>query len=365
MMKQNILQVDYQKLQEIATRFNDKADDVHEIERRITAYVDEMGWDGVGADAFRHEVHNVLIPIFLQLRQSLLKGGVCIDEMMRIYQQAEEESAGYFREQVGRDISSALKDTAIHGLQKGASFRPNLPVDGQIYDANGNLVEGDVNKIFVPGIGTDMTSLKGHLGNSNLDAGFVGLYNQSEGMPKDIFQAINDRLSALLGLRSDNNEAVNTLKKQIANAVHDNRPFEIKAHSQGGAITAAALSELASEGYSAESLSKIKVTTYGTAGTFFPDGPQYKHYVINLDYVPIAVENLTLTQNYYSNRVVLPHISGDPHSMDNYYKSIQRVEQGELSIGDHIYNFGANQVRNGLVLYQKPRMLMESVFNAL
>jgi len=122
-------------------------------------------------------------------------------------------------------------------------------------------------------------------------ANVVGIYNATEGMPKDALQTGMDRslVDQAEGGRKDlahdgRNPAVDTLSDLLVQETRAGRPPEIMAHSQGGAITSLALYDAnntlkAGPPGTPNSLSGTKVTSFGAAAPSWVQGPEYTHYV--------------------------------------------------------------------------------------
>ncbi len=184
----------------------------------------------------------------------------------------------------------------------------------RIYAADGGLFAGDAqdgalywygppsnsgpNVIFINGIQSDQTSLHTNLsliaGSSKWgDQRIAAIYNGTAGIGivgaiQDSWQGINDQRQAAGAFRLDGrNPAVDGLIAQVRQhvAAHGEAPLQLVAHSQGAAITSAALQELKRQGVD---LSRVEVTTFGGFGVSYPQGPIYHHYVFAEDPVPLA-----------------------------------------------------------------------------
>ncbi len=144
----------------------------------------------------------------------------------------------------------------------------------------------------------------------------IGVYNESEGMVKDVWQTAGDRFTvsfenalAKLGLETTvkihQNRAADTLMNLIIQRIRRGKHVEIWAHSQGGAVTSLALHralrQLDKEGlWPAENEDgtidheRIRVVTFGSAAPKwpfggFPQGPTYTHFVHLRDATPSAL----------------------------------------------------------------------------
>ncbi len=150
----------------------------------------------------------------------------------------------------------------------------------------------DADVIFVNGILTDAPGHKdGLIRVSNVFSGLdvIGIYNATEGWLPDIAQALAD-LRQGLGLERSRvtNPAVDTLLTYLLLYDHE---VTIVAHSQGAAITSAALREFTIRYPDRlDRLSRVNVITLGGFAASFPEGPQYLHVVFSSDPVPVAAE---------------------------------------------------------------------------
>jgi len=153
---------------------------------------------------------------------------------------------------------------------------------------------------YVNGINTDRTThcetLK-QIGDMTC-ATVVGVYNATEGMPKDALQTGQDRalIDAAAGGRKGlahdgRNPAVDTMSDLIVQETRAGRPPEIMAHSQGGAVTSLALYDanntLKAGPPGTPGLEGTKVTSFGAAAPSWVQGPEYTHYVHVNDFTPI------------------------------------------------------------------------------
>lgn len=145
--------------------------------------------------------------------------------------------------------------------------------------------------IFVNGINTDFAGHNKNLQNIANHTGqpVIGVYNATEGMLKDLMQSAGDKYDI------GNNPAVKTMADNIYNELKAGRTIHLMAHSQGGLITSRALQDVQNRLRLEDGMSKadaqklmgnVKVETFGSAASKYPDGPKYVHYVNNKDLVP-------------------------------------------------------------------------------
>lgn len=114
-------------------------------------------------------------------------------------------------------------------------------------------------------------------------ASVTGVYNQSDGLLKDLGQCVGDKLGI------GDNPANATLQDIISEHVASGEPLDIIAHSQGALITSRALFDVLNQGTAGgvePDLSSITVETFGGAAYSYPDGPTYIHTVNVFDPVP-------------------------------------------------------------------------------
>src|SRR5512146_335464 len=125
---------------------------------------------------------------------------------------------------VGGDGNAYPPGTALEQIP------PTRPSNGQ---GQGTLV-------FVNGVGEDRAGNKGHLQEIANGTGMnvVGLYNATEGHPKDLLQCVGDMFD--LGT----NKAVDSLADLVYATISQGEPIRLLSHSQGGLITARALQDV-------------------------------------------------------------------------------------------------------------------------
>ncbi|OGQ87921.1 MAG: hypothetical protein A2289_22710 [Deltaproteobacteria bacterium RIFOXYA12_FULL_58_15] len=122
-------------------------------------------------------------------------------------------------------------------------------------------------------------------------AEFRGVHNGTDGYIRDLIQCLTDKLFW------GKNLAVATLREKIIDRVGTGKPVNILAHSQGGIVTARALTEvrvMLQEGLglsrqdALEFMSKtINVVTLGAAAWQYPSGANYLHVANQSD--PVAM----------------------------------------------------------------------------
>lgn len=165
------------------------------------------------------------------------------------------------------------------------SLHPMNATDAEVIFINGILNSADDHRA-----GLEMVS------RVFTDFDVIGIYNATDFNPltygdqgHDIAQALAD-LRQGLGLERSRvtNPAVDTLLTYLLLYDHE---VTIVAHSQGAAITSAALREFTIRYPDRlDRLSRVNVITLGGFAASFPEGPQYLHVVFSSDPVPVAAE---------------------------------------------------------------------------
>jgi hypothetical protein len=185
-------------------------------------------------------------------------------------------------------------DRAFDGLFVGAggrTYSPSTPLGSvpAVVPSNGRA--SDETLIYVNGISTSKDGQFNSLQRiaDRTGARVVGIHNATQGAALDIIQSAGDTLDI------GRNPAVDTLASTVYDEITAGRDVYLMAHSQGALITSRALTDVRNrlmleDGLSAREaervLSRVRVETFGGAAAYYPNGPQYVHYVNRLDPVP-------------------------------------------------------------------------------
>jgi hypothetical protein len=202
----------------------------------------------------------------------------------------------------------------------GKTFPPGTPLDQIPGVTPRNNPNPDKTVIYVNGILTPKEAQSSDLQAiaDKTGAKAIGIHNSTEGFVTDLAQCVQDKLD------KGTNPAVDTLADTLYSELKAGREVHLMGYSQGGLITARALSDVQrrlriedgmSKGDVEKLMSKLSVETFGAASTKYPDGPQYVHYVNNRDMVPTltglggSVDPLTFLKDAGKGAVV--HRFGD------------------------------------------------------
>lgn len=121
----DVVQAQYEQLEEIARRFEAQAEAGQAMQRMLQQRVEALqggGWIGQAADTFYTELEDVLWPGLTRYRDSLLAASQMVAQTVNILRQAEEGAASEFRQQEGISVSSAAaRGVPDHGQVLGDS----------------------------------------------------------------------------------------------------------------------------------------------------------------------------------------------------------------------------------------------------
>jgi WXG100 family type VII secretion target len=122
-MANSFFQLHYDQLVSIAKKFKDEGEDIAQLHSITRQRVRDLHkeWIGDAADKFFDEMETELLPAVQRLAQALFLTQDVTGDIMKIIQDADEETAGYFRNQLsGDDFGASLFGSALNGLQGGS-----------------------------------------------------------------------------------------------------------------------------------------------------------------------------------------------------------------------------------------------------
>jgi WXG100 family type VII secretion target len=94
------VRADYQQLDEVATRFANKAQDTQEMLEKVRSSMEQLedgGWIGDAADAFFSEMNGLVLPASRRLQAALDEASRVTKDIADGMKQAEEEASSRFR----------------------------------------------------------------------------------------------------------------------------------------------------------------------------------------------------------------------------------------------------------------------------
>jgi|SRR5215207_9747283 WXG100 family type VII secretion target len=95
------IRADYDKLGQVASRFDKQAQQINEMIRKVKADFQKLqqgGWIGRGADAFFQEMNSTVLPASQRLESALKTGSQVTKEIVQHVRQAEEEASSPFKQ---------------------------------------------------------------------------------------------------------------------------------------------------------------------------------------------------------------------------------------------------------------------------
>jgi len=155
-MPNTSFQLQYDEMTSIAKNFKDEGEDIVQLHaatrQRVQDLYDE--WVGEGAEKFFEEMETTLLPALQRLANALFESQDVSTEVMKIIQGADEETAGFFRNELaGDDFGAGLFGQASQGIQGGSSSSSDDFGAGKFGEVLGNPA-GDSS---VPGTPGDVT----------------------------------------------------------------------------------------------------------------------------------------------------------------------------------------------------------------
>lgn len=121
-MANNTFQLNYEEMTSIAKKFKDNGEDVVRLHSETRQRVRDLHkeWIGEAAEKFFEEMETELLPALQRLSLALFQTQDVSNEIMKIIQGADEETAGYFKDQLsGDDFGAGRFGAALNDLQSG------------------------------------------------------------------------------------------------------------------------------------------------------------------------------------------------------------------------------------------------------
>jgi WXG100 family type VII secretion target len=144
-MANSLFQLNYDQLVSIAKKFKDEGEDIARLHSTTRQRVRDLHkeWIGDAAEKFFEEMETELLPAVQRLAHALFLSQDVTNAIMKIIQAADEETVGYFRNQLsGDDFGASLFGSALNGLQGGSPGADDFGA-GKFGEASGNVTTGD------------------------------------------------------------------------------------------------------------------------------------------------------------------------------------------------------------------------------
>jgi WXG100 family type VII secretion target len=121
------IQVQYDELEQLASRIIQQSEDTHQLYNRVRAHNEALAksWIGEGAMAYQREMEELVLPGMRRLTASLEVTGRALQKIVQIFREAEEEAAGNFPG--GEGAASGGGGGGRVGSTSGGGGRPGLP----------------------------------------------------------------------------------------------------------------------------------------------------------------------------------------------------------------------------------------------
>ncbi len=172
-MAKNTFQLNYDEMTAIAKKFKDEGEDIARLHATTRQKVRDLfkDWVGEGADKFFDEMETKLLPAVQRLSQALFHSQDATNEIMKIIQSADEETVGFFRNQLsGDDFGASRFGAALQGLQGGSPGADDFGA-GKFGEALGSPLGGGSTSPDDFGAGKFGEALDGDSSNTSQDSG--------------------------------------------------------------------------------------------------------------------------------------------------------------------------------------------------
>lgn len=146
-MSNDVVQVRYDQLEDIANRFARKAQETAQLQQRILRDAQALqngGWMGAGSQAFSNEMNSVVQPAMQRLIQAFETASSTSKEIKQIMLAAEEEAARPFKGSGNGLVNGLLQagQNALNNLLGQISAGGSISIDGNGASLSGTLSIG-------------------------------------------------------------------------------------------------------------------------------------------------------------------------------------------------------------------------------
>lgn len=115
-----MIQVNYEQIEEINKRFGQQADDTGQMVQRLRGVLENLengGWEGEGSQAFLKRMNDDVLPTLQRLIAGLEEAGLVTGQIAQVFHEAEDEA----KNQVGEANMSHLSDSHYEAVFGEAS----------------------------------------------------------------------------------------------------------------------------------------------------------------------------------------------------------------------------------------------------
>lgn len=186
-MANELIQVQYEQLTQMAQRFERLAGDSDQLHQRVRQQVNDLkhsGWVGRGGTAFAQEMEQLVLPAVRRLTAVFEEASQVTHQTIQILQDAEEEAANLFK-------GSQTPDATIMPVQPGVGtdagimpVKPGVDTDAGVMPIKPG-VGTDAGIMPVPGVpggvGTDVGIMPVSDGGIGTDAGIMPVQPEAGG----------------------------------------------------------------------------------------------------------------------------------------------------------------------------------------
>lgn len=153
-MKPDIIQVQYEKLQDIAQQFGKQAEAIAALNQKARSQAENLQtqWIGQGSTAFFQEMESVVYPAGHRLTDALAEARRVTLDICAVMQQAEEEAAAPFRGGAVNGPETGSTTGHESGAAPGGLWRKILDVAGDIVEAAGVVLPASMALIVATGL---------------------------------------------------------------------------------------------------------------------------------------------------------------------------------------------------------------------
>jgi WXG100 family type VII secretion target len=131
-MSADVVQGNYEQLQQVATRFQRQSEQVAQMEAQLRRSMQklESSWEGRGSQAFAREMSSVTMPGVVRLKTALNQANTITAKIANTLKQAEEEAAALFKGQGSGGAPGGGSSGGAPGTGGGTGGTSGAPGNG-------------------------------------------------------------------------------------------------------------------------------------------------------------------------------------------------------------------------------------------